>query len=89
VRNASPGDVLQVDIREIRLTQPYGYNIVSPLKGMFGTETPIQRTTIIPIDLKTGLAEVLPGVQLQTRPFFGQIGVAPPRDWGPSGQPSP
>jgi acetamidase/formamidase len=82
VRNARPGDVLQVDIRQIRLTQPYGYNIVSPLKGMFGTETPVQRTTIIPIDLKTGLAEVLPGVHLQTRPFFGQIGVAPPRDWG-------
>jgi acetamidase/formamidase len=82
VRDARPGDVLQVDIREIRLTQPYGYNIVSPLKGMFGTETPTQRTTIIPIDLKTGLAEMLPGVQLQTRPFFGQLGVAPPRDWG-------
>lgn len=82
VRNSQPGDVLQVDIREIRLTQPYGYNIVSPLKGMFGTESSIFKTTIIPIDLKTGLAEVVPGVQLPTRPFFGQMGVAPPRDWG-------
>ncbi len=79
---ARPGQVLQVDILDIRLTQPYGYNIVSPLKGMFGTETPIQKTTIIPIDFETGLAEVAPGLRVPTRPFFGQMGVAPPREWG-------
>jgi acetamidase/formamidase len=82
VKGAKTGDLLQVDILDIKLTQAYGYNIVSPLKGMFGTEQPRQRTTIIPIDLATGLAEVLPGVQLPTRPFFGQMGVAPPREWG-------
>ena len=52
VRGARSGQVLQVDILDIRLTQPYGYNIVSPVKGMFGTETPTQKTTIIPIDLE-------------------------------------
>ncbi len=82
VRGALPGDVLQVDILDIKLTQPYGYNIVSPVKGMFGTETPLQKTTIIPIDFTTGLAEVVPGLHVPTRPFFGQIGVAPPREWG-------
>lgn len=82
VRDARAGEVLQVDILDIRLTQPYGYNVVSPLKGMFGSEQPMQRTTIIPIDLKTGLAEVVPGLRLPTRPFFGQLSVAPPRDWG-------
>src|ERR1035437_4932885 len=45
VRNSRPGDVLQVDIRDIRLKQPYGYNTVSPLKGMFGTESPTANTT--------------------------------------------
>lgn len=82
VRGARPGDVLEVDILEIRLTQPYGYNIVSPMKGMFAGEEPVQRTTIIPIDLGTGLAEVAPGVAIPTRPFFGQLGVAPPPEWG-------
>lgn len=82
MRGATPGAVLQVDILDIKLTQPYGYNTVSPLKGMFGAEQPRQHTTIIPIDLMSGLAEVLPGVRLPTRPFFGQMGVAPPRDWG-------
>jgi len=82
IRGAQPGHVLQVDILDIRLTQPYGYNIVSPLKGMFGAETPTQKTTIIPIDLKTGLADVAPGLRVPTRPFFGQLGVAPPVEWG-------
>jgi acetamidase/formamidase len=82
VRGAREGDVLQVDILDIRLTQPYGYNVVSPLKGMFGSEQPTSRTTIIPIDLATGMAEVVPGVRLRMRPFFGQLSVAPPRAWG-------
>jgi len=82
IRGALRGQVLQVDILDIRLTQPYGYNVVSPLKGMFGTEAPTQNTTIIPIDLDKGLADVAPGVRVRTRPFFGQMGVAPPREWG-------
>jgi acetamidase/formamidase len=82
VHGARAGDVLQVDILDIRLTQPYGYNIVSPLKGMFGSEQPVQKTTIIPIDLESGLAEAVSGIRLPTRPFFGQMGVAPPPEWG-------
>jgi acetamidase/formamidase len=82
VGGARPGDVLQIDILEIRLTQPYGYNIVSPLKGMFGNETPMQRTTIIPIDLATGEARFDDRISIRTAPFFGQLAVAPPREWG-------
>ena len=82
VHGVNPGEVLQVDILAIRLTHPYGYNVVSPLKGMFGTETPQQKTTIIPIDLASGVAEIAPGLHVPTRPFFGQLGVAPPPEWG-------
>jgi acetamidase/formamidase len=81
VRDALAGDVLQIDILDIRLTQPYGYNIVSPLKGMFGSENPKQLTTITPIDLQTGLARVTDHVSVPTSPFFGQLGVAPPHAW--------
>ena len=73
VAGAAAGDVLQIDILDIRLTQPYGYNIVSPLKGMFGSEHPTQLTTIIPIDLNTGIARVTDRVSLATAPFFGQL----------------
>lgn len=82
IRGAKPGDVLQIDILDIRLTQPYGFNVVTPLKGMFGTETPLQKTVIVPIDLKTGLADIAPGLRMPTRPFFGQLCVAPPKEWG-------
>lgn len=82
VVDARPGNVLQVDILAIRLTQPYGYNIASPLKGMFPDETRAVKMTIMPIDLETGLAEVLPGLAIPTRPYFGQLGVAPPPEWG-------
>ena len=82
VRGAQPGHVLEIDILDIRLTQPYGYNNVSPLKGMFGNEAPIKQTTIIPIDIDNGRAEVVQGLWVSTRPFFGQMAVAPPREWG-------
>jgi acetamidase/formamidase len=82
VKGARPGDVLQIDILDIRINQPYGYNIVSPLKGMFGNENHKQKTTIIPIDLKAGVAEVADGISVPTAPFFGQLAVAPPREWG-------
>jgi len=82
VRGAQPGHVLEIDILDIRLTQPYGYNNVSPLKGMFGNEAPIKQTTIIPIDIDNGRAEVAPGLWVPTQPFFGQMAVAPPREWG-------
>jgi acetamidase/formamidase len=82
IRGARPGHVLEIDILDIRLTQPYGYNNVSPLKGMFGTEAPIKKTTIIPIDIDNSRAEVAPGLWVPTQPFFGQMAVAPPREWG-------
>ncbi len=82
IRGAHPGDVLQVDILDIRLIQPYGYNVTHPLTGMFGMDVPMTQTVIIPIDLKSGLAEVVPGITIPTLPFFGHLGVAPPPEWG-------
>jgi acetamidase/formamidase len=82
VRDARQGDILQVDILDVRLTQSYGYNIVSPAKGMFPDAESVRTTTIIPIELRTGRAQVTSKVSLQTRPFFGQMGVAPPPSWG-------
>lgn len=82
VRGARPGDVLQVDILDIRLAQRYGYNSTRPLAGLLPMHVSKPQYTIIPIDLATGLAEVVPGIKVPTRPFFGHLGVAPPREWG-------
>jgi acetamidase/formamidase len=82
VKGARPGDVLQIDILDIKINQPYGYNNVYPARGMFGYEQPQQKTTIIPFDLEAGTALVADGISVPTAPFFGQLAVAPPRDWG-------
>jgi acetamidase/formamidase len=82
IRGAKAGDVLQVDILDIRLIQPYGYNVTHPLGGMFGADVPKYQIVIIPIDLKAGRAEVVQNISVPTRPFFGHLGVAPPREWG-------
>ena len=82
VKGARPGDVLQIDILDIKLNQRYGYNIVYPVKGMFGFEKPQEKTTIIPIEPPGDTVEIVPGVLVPTAPFFGQLAVAPPREWG-------
>ncbi len=82
VDGARAGQVLQVDILSIRLGASYGYNVVRPLAGLFPEEVEELDVCTIPLDRETGLATVPPGVALQTRPFFGILGVAPPRRWG-------
>ncbi|MBI4280049.1 MAG: acetamidase/formamidase family protein [Armatimonadetes bacterium] len=82
VRGARPGHVLQVDILSIKLGMPYGINVFKPLKGIFPEYPEEIDRHIIPIDLETGMATVLPGVQIPSRPFFGILGVAPPPGWG-------
>ena len=82
VRGARPKQVLQVDIRAIALGAPYGYNALVPLKGIFPDAIDRREKQCIPIDRKTGVATIAPGLRVHTRPFFGVLGVAPPPAWG-------
>jgi acetamidase/formamidase len=82
VAGARPGDLLEVEILDVRMTQPYGYNIATPLKGMFPDETAALKMTIMPIDLDRSEIEVTPAIRIPARPYFGQLGVAPPPSWG-------
>jgi acetamidase/formamidase len=82
VRGARPGGVLQVDIIDIQLGALYGNNILVPLKGLFPDDVTRFERKVVPIDLASGIATVPPGIKLQTRPFFGILGVAPPAAWG-------
>ncbi len=82
VQGARPKSVLQVDILSIKLGAPYGYNILTPLGGIFPEAVDSGDKHIIPIDRDTGLATIMPRLKLPTRPFFGILGVAPPPAWG-------
>ena len=80
VEGAEPGDVLEVRILTVDYSIPYGYNGCSGFVRDLCDED--RRSRLIRIDTKNHRAEIAPGVEVTTRPFFGSIGVAPPPDSG-------
>jgi acetamidase/formamidase len=83
VRGAAPGDTLQVDILEAVPTMDWGFVAVLPLLGTLPDEF-TDYETIHPVIDRTRLVCRLPwGTELPLDPFFGILGVAPPRAWGP------
>ena len=82
IKGALPGQVLQIDILDIKLRQNWGWNIIRPLAGTLPHEFQTARKVTIPLDLKTMTAELSWGLELPLNPFFGVMGVAPPRNWG-------
>jgi len=78
IERAEPGHVLEVHIEEIRLRTRYGLNRSTEYGILFrDLPTPFIKTFFC-IDLEKKLAEeVLPGVTIPLRPFFGNLGVAP------------
>src|SRR5213079_707957 len=80
VEGADSGDVLEVRILQIDLAIPYGYNGCSGFLPANCDST--HRTRIIPLDRRRLVAQFAPGLELPLHPFFGSMGVAPPRDSG-------
>ena len=82
VKGAEPGDVLEVEILDVRLLQDWGYNLIRPLAGTLPDDFHEARLINIPLD-QTRMVGRLPwGLDLPLAPFFGVMGVAPPPAWG-------
>ena len=80
VEGADSGDVLEVRILRIDLAIPYGYNGCA---GFLPANCDSSgRTRIVPLDRRRMVAHYAPGLALPLHPFFGSMGVAPPRDSG-------
>jgi len=79
VEGAEPGDVLEVKILSIGLPIAYGYNGCS---GFLPDRCGEPRMRVLPLDREHMTSEVLPGVTIPLRPFFGSMGVAPPPSEG-------
>lgn len=78
VKDAMPGDVLEVRIQQIDLAVGYGYNVHRPYLGTLPDEFPNNFQRVIAIDRAAKTAQVAPGVIIPlTDPFFGTLGVAP------------
>src|SRR5438046_10590544 len=80
IEGADSGDVLEVRILRIDLFLPYGYNGCS---GFLPTNCDsTHRTRIIPLDRAPTTAQFAPDIVIPLHPFFGSMGVPPPRDSG-------
>src|SRR5205823_13282973 len=76
VEGAMPGDVLEVEILDIRLRSPYGWMMIQPDLGALPEEFPYQRKKLVPLDGQKKEAEFASGIRIPIRPFFGNLGVA-------------
>ncbi len=79
VEGAEPGDVLEIRVLDIKLTD-WGYNFLSPSAGIFDNFSKPQ-IKYFKFDKEHNTAEFAPGICLPLKPFPGIIAVAPPLDW--------
>lgn len=78
VKDAEPGDVLEVKLEAIAPRLPVGFNAIRPGWGALPQQFTEPRLRFIPLDLEKGIAEFPTGsgIQIPIESFFGIIGVA-------------
>ena len=82
IRDAEPGDTLEVRIRRIDLAIPYAYNAFRYGAGFLTDDFPYARMKIVPLDARRMVGKFGPGIEVPLAPFFGSMGVAPPPAFG-------
>jgi len=81
IAEAEPGDVLEVRVHTIDLAIPYGYNAIGQ-NGFLSDEIFERKMRIINLDEKKMMGHFADGIDIPLRPFFGSMGVAPPKEIG-------
>ena len=82
VEGARPGNVLEIRIHEVSLLQDWGFNLILPLLGTLPHDYDEPRKVNIPLDRERNVGRMPWGYDLPLNPFFGVMGVAPPKGWG-------
>lgn len=82
IEGAEPRDVLEVEIESIRLALPYALNIFLPGLGVLPNDYPYKKFKIIPLDQERMVGRFADNIEIPLRPFFGSMGVAPPKELG-------
>jgi acetamidase/formamidase len=82
IENAEPGDVLEVRILEVGFSDNYAVNVFHPEHGSLSRDFPYFRAKAVPLDKGRNVAVPIPGIEIPLHPFFGTMGVAPPRGVG-------
>ncbi len=78
MREAEPGDVLEVEIVDIEVSD-FGFATISPGWGVLGELFSEPYLTLWEISAGRARSEQLPGVAVPPNPFPGIVGVAPSR----------
>lgn len=89
IEGAEPGDVLEVRIIDIELRQDWGWNAFRPYMGTLPDDFPYQQILQLPIDRQRNTATMPWGLKIPLRPFFGQLAVAPKKEYGRQGTREP
>ncbi len=81
VREAKPGDVLEVELVDIKPRLPVGFNAIRPGWGALSQQFHQPALRFIPLDLDDNIAEfpIGSGIKIPLKPFFGILGVATPQ----------
>ena len=82
VTGAEPRDVLEVRIQQVEVLDRFAVNVSRPVNGTLAADFPYEYVKVVPLDLAANVARFAPGVEIPLRPFFGSMGVAPPRSAG-------
>ncbi len=82
VKDAEPGDVLEVKLEAISPRLPVGFNAIRSGWGALPQQFTEPRLRFIGLDLEKGVAEFPSGsgIQIPLQPFFGILGVATPEN---------
>lgn len=81
IESADPGDILEVRIHAIELPIAYGYNAIGQ-SGFLSDEIFDRQMKLITLDRDKMLGHFSDGIEIPLRPFFGSMGVAPPKEAG-------
>ena len=82
IEGAEPGDVLEVRIESVRLVLPYSLCLFVPGSGTLPDDFPYARVKVFPLDERRMVARIAEGVEVPLRPFFGSLGLVPPKEVG-------
>jgi acetamidase/formamidase len=82
VRGARPGGVLEVRIDAVELHYDWGFTYSAPQRGALPDDFETLHLMHIPLDRERNVGRLPWGLELELKPFFGVMAVAPPPSWG-------
>lgn len=77
VRGAEPGDMLRVEIVDVKLRDDWGFNVILPGKGALPEDFAEEHMLHLTINREARTVTTPWGMTLPARPFFGIMATAP------------